>query len=169
MVIRIVNYKSIRTEWLVLLKEHPTEERIILFWRLLKWLFYKHRAEAAPPPPPSSSSTFFFFLNFQGNQKLGLWPCAFLLSAWILFLNPNNQRSVSKLDHFRLSQLVLCGFKNMLIWSYILLASFIHLFGLSSKNAHNLSIERRHLYFQFTPFIIRRVFEIKPKSITLVF
>lgn len=112
---------------------------------------------------------FFFFLNFQGNQKLGLWPCAFLLSAWILFLNPNNQRSVSKLDHFRLSQLVLCGFKNMLIWSYILLASFIHLFGLSSKNAHNLSIERRHLYFQFTPFIIRRVFEIKPKSITLVF
>lgn len=116
-----------------------------------------------------SKRFFFFFLNFQGNQKLGLWPCAFLLSAWILFLNPNNQRSVSKLDHFRLSQLVLCGFKNMLIWSYILLASFIHLFGLSSKNAHNLSIERRHLYFQFTPFIIRRVFEIKPKSITLVF
>lgn len=46
------------------------------------------------------------------------------------------------------------------------MAAFIHLFGLSSKNAHNLSNERRHLYFQFTPFIIRRVFEIKPKSIT---
>lgn len=54
----------------------------------------------------------------------------------------------------------------MLIWSHILLAAFIHLFGLSSKNAHNLSNERRHLYFQFTPFIIRRVFEIRPKSIT---
>jgi hypothetical protein len=46
------------------------------------------------------------------------------------------------------------------------LAAFIHLFGLSSKNAHSLSNERRHLYFQFTPFIIRRVFEINPKSIT---
>lgn len=46
------------------------------------------------------------------------------------------------------------------------MAAFIHLFGLSSKNAHNLSNERRHLYFQFTPFIIRRVFEVKPKSIT---
>lgn len=77
---------------------------------LVKSLFYKHRVETAPPPSLSSSSLhhqhFFFFFTPQlsGKLKLGLWLCAFLPSARIWFLIPNNYRSVSKLNHFRLSQ-----------------------------------------------------------------
>lgn len=58
-------------------------------------------------------------------------------------------------------------FKSTLTSGCTRLAAFSHLFGLSGRSAHSLSDERRHLYFQFTPFIIRRVFEMKPRSILL--
>lgn len=106
---RIVEYELVSIGCLLLLKAHPSEERLILFWHLLNHYFTNTELRPLLLLPFLHHhfiiNIFFFFTpQLSGKLKLGLWLCAFLPSARIWFLIPNNYRSVSKLNHFRLSQ-----------------------------------------------------------------